>query len=305
MERKGKHHGNRTVFQLKRLDLEQNNNQNGKTKGPVKAKPFEERFTFEVKDQYDEKTGCEWIATSIEILKNHSKNMFECATPSKSVNKLFWKRENEFLDNVLVVVRFANFYPGDLDDQKLLQNPVKLSVRLLSRFDVELLTHHGKYKDHYKFALLCIDELSRLLKTSDVCHAQPSTDCFTDFNKMMIILFINKVDFKIFSIERYPKTLLDIKELQKHQFRDQTVLEYRGLIVNNNFRYLYDPHQQRFFYKKTVPIHDGTFIIDLIQNYMVNIDASCEAKLFDLYKPTYTRFHSIEGKYGKRMLHFH
>ena len=129
-----------------------------------------------------------------------------------------------------------------------------------------------------------------------------STDCFADLNKMVIVLYINEVDFKVYSIERVPKGLITVKELSTNVYKEKMVLEYRDLIINNNFTYLYDADLQKFYFKKTMPIYKGTFIIDVIHNKLFNINEKCEIQPFNLLVPSNERFH-IEGKYGKRLLH--
>lgn len=67
MRREGDHHGQRTVFQLSQLNLESES---------LQAKRLED-YRFVIENQYEEETKCEWFAISIEIIKNHSQNMYE------------------------------------------------------------------------------------------------------------------------------------------------------------------------------------------------------------------------------------
>jgi len=60
MERKGKHHGDQTEFILKQIDLDD--------------MQVREVLKHTIKDYYCEKNSCEFLATTIEIIKNHSIN---------------------------------------------------------------------------------------------------------------------------------------------------------------------------------------------------------------------------------------
>jgi len=70
MERKGKHHGDQTIFTLKQIDLED--------------MTIREVLQHSYKDYYCEQNSCEFLATTIEIIKNHSINQYEVV---KSIQK--------------------------------------------------------------------------------------------------------------------------------------------------------------------------------------------------------------------------
>ena len=119
---------------------------------------------------------------------------------------------------------------------------------------------------------------------------------------MMLILFINEKDFKIYSMRRTLRQLLDIRAYHKHHFRERTVLEYRDFILNNNYNYLYDYSKKLFFFRKTRPIQPGTLIIDIVHNKLNNVNSSCQIESFDLQNSQPGVEFTIQGKYGKRML---
>lgn len=48
-------------------------------------------------------------------------------------------------------------------------------------------------------------------------------------------------------------------------------MAYREIILNNNYLRLLDYDREKYYYRKTIPIHHGTFIIDVINNKLINI----------------------------------
>lgn len=43
------------------------------------------------------------------------------------------------------------------------------------------------------------------------------------------------------------------------------------IATNNNYNYLFDDKRKKFYYTKTYPIIEGTVIIDVIKNRLINI----------------------------------
>lgn len=191
-----------------------------------------------------------------------------------------------------------------------MQNPVKLSVRCLKDFDRELVSHQGTNQDKFKMALLCPHTMAFLQASNDNCHPYVHGEHQHEPSKMSLILYINQRDFKLYNIDKVdesPNGDLRIKEAVQNKLRLSAVIAYKDVVFNNNYLCLLDAEKQRCYYRKTMPIDDGTFIIDVVHNKLTNIDEHCQEKTFELERPTVGKAEDkaaveVQGNYGKRIL---